>query len=88
VDYFRVARLDILYIDELGDLNLKPEQTNIFFKLMEERYRRHSTFSNFGCVNCPNEAERDAAPFRVRCFRTVGSILCELRSQRPENQCE
>jgi hypothetical protein len=30
-------------IDELGYLNLKPEQTNIFFKLMEERYRRHST---------------------------------------------
>jgi hypothetical protein len=24
-------------------LNLKPEHTNIFFKLMEERYRRHST---------------------------------------------
>src|SRR5205814_1061218 len=33
----RLARLDILYIDELGYLNLKPEQTNIFFKLMEER---------------------------------------------------
>ena len=39
----RLARLDILYIDELGYLNLKPEQTNIFFKLMEERYRRHPT---------------------------------------------
>ena len=39
----RLARLDILYIDVLGYLNLKPEQTNIFFKLMEERYRRHST---------------------------------------------
>jgi DNA replication protein DnaC len=39
----RLARLDILFIDELGYLNLKPEQTNIFFKLMEERYRRHST---------------------------------------------
>jgi len=25
-------------IDELGYLNLKPEQTNIFFKMMEERY--------------------------------------------------
>ena len=30
-------------IDELGYLNLKPEQSNIFFKLMEERYRQHST---------------------------------------------
>jgi DNA replication protein DnaC len=28
----------LMCIDELGYLNLKPEQTNIFFKLMEERY--------------------------------------------------
>ena len=27
--------------DELGYVNLKPEQSNIFFKLMEERYRQH-----------------------------------------------
>jgi DNA replication protein DnaC len=39
----RLIRLDVLLIDELGYLNLKPEQCNIFFKLMEERYRRHST---------------------------------------------
>lgn len=39
----RLARIDVLHIDELGYLNLKPEQTNIFFKLMEERYRRKST---------------------------------------------
>src|SRR5262249_1552 len=39
----RLARLDLLLIDELGYLNIKPEQSNIFFKLMEERYRRHST---------------------------------------------
>ena len=32
--------LDVIVIDELGYLNLKPEQSNIFFKLMEERYRR------------------------------------------------
>jgi DNA replication protein DnaC len=38
-----LARLDVLVIDEMGYLNLKPEQTNIFFKLMEERYRRHPT---------------------------------------------
>ena len=38
-----------LAIDELRYLNLKPEQSNIFFKLMEERYHRHSTIitSNF-----------------------------------------
>jgi DNA replication protein DnaC len=39
----RLARLDVLLIDELGYLNLKPEQSNTFFKLMEERYHRHAT---------------------------------------------
>jgi DNA replication protein DnaC len=39
----RLSRLDLLLIDELGYLNLKPEQSNIFFKLMEERYRRRPT---------------------------------------------
>jgi DNA replication protein DnaC len=39
----RLARVDVLCIDEMGYLNLKAEQTNIFFKLMEERYRRHPT---------------------------------------------
>jgi DNA replication protein DnaC len=39
----RLARIDVLLIDELGYLNLRPEQSNIFFKLMEERYRRKST---------------------------------------------
>ena len=33
----------LLCVDELGYLNLKPEQTNIFFKLMEERYTRKAT---------------------------------------------
>jgi len=35
-----LARIAVLVIDELGYLNLRPEQTNIFFKLMEERYRQ------------------------------------------------
>jgi DNA replication protein DnaC len=39
----RLVSVDVLVIDEMGYLNLKPEQTNIFFKLMEERYRRHPT---------------------------------------------
>src|SRR5712691_7941337 len=38
-----LIRIDCLLVDELGYLNLKPEQTNIFFKLMEERYRRRPT---------------------------------------------
>jgi DNA replication protein DnaC len=39
----RLTGLDVLLIDEFGYLNLKPEQTNTFFKLMEERYHRHAT---------------------------------------------
>ena len=38
-----LARIDVLLIDEMGYLNVKPEQANIFFKLMEERYRRFPT---------------------------------------------
>ena len=38
-----LSRIDILVIDEMGYLNLRPEQSNIFFKLIEERYRRHPT---------------------------------------------
>lgn len=39
----QLARLDLLLIDEMGYLNLRPEQSNIFFKLMEERYNRKAT---------------------------------------------
>jgi len=39
----RLCRYDLLVIDELGYLTLKPEQANAFFKLMEGRYGRRST---------------------------------------------
>jgi len=39
----RLMNVDVLLIDELGYLNLRPEQSNIFFKLMDERYRRKPT---------------------------------------------
>jgi DNA replication protein DnaC len=38
-----LARVDLLVIDEMGYLNLRPEQTNVFFRLMEERYRTKAT---------------------------------------------
>jgi DNA replication protein DnaC len=38
-----LAKIDLLLVDEMGYLNLGPEQTNIFFRLMEERYNRKST---------------------------------------------
>ena len=37
------ARIPVIQIDELGYLNLRPEQSNAFFKLMEERYNRFPT---------------------------------------------
>jgi DNA replication protein DnaC len=39
----RLCRIDLLLIDEMGYLNLRPEQSNIFFKLMEERYGKRAT---------------------------------------------
>lgn len=39
----RLSRVDLLLVDEMGYLNLRPEQSNIFFKLMDERYGRRST---------------------------------------------
>jgi DNA replication protein DnaC len=38
-----LSRLPVLAIDELGYLNLKPEQANAFFRLMDQRYGRAST---------------------------------------------
>lgn len=39
----RMSRVDLLLIDEMGYLNLRPEQSNIFFKLMEERYQNRTS---------------------------------------------
>jgi DNA replication protein DnaC len=39
----RLTRIDVLCVDELGYLTIRPEQSNIFFKLMEERYTRKPT---------------------------------------------
>jgi DNA replication protein DnaC len=39
----RLSRFQPLVLDELGYLNLKPEQTKAFFRLMDQRYNRTST---------------------------------------------
>jgi DNA replication protein DnaC len=39
----RLAHIDVLLVDELAYLNPRPEQMYIFFKLMEEHYRRRAT---------------------------------------------
>lgn len=51
-----LANVDVLSIDELGYANIKPEQTNIFFKLMEERHRRRPTLIT---TNLPYPAWQD-----------------------------
>jgi DNA replication protein DnaC len=51
-----LARVDLLAIDELGYLNVKPEQTNIFFKLMEERHHCKPTLLT---TNMPYPAWQD-----------------------------
>jgi DNA replication protein DnaC len=51
-----LARVDLLAIDEMGYLNIKPEQTNIFFKLMEERHHRRPTLIT---TNLPYAAWQD-----------------------------
>jgi DNA replication protein DnaC len=52
----RLVKLDLLVVDELGYLNIKPEQANIFFKLMEERYRHRPTIitTNLSYDEWPN----------------------------------
>jgi len=51
-----LANVDVLAIDELGYLNIKTEQTNIFFKLMEERHHRKPTLIT---TNMPYAAWQD-----------------------------
>lgn len=51
-----LAKVDVLAIDEMGYLNIKPEQTNIFFKLMEERHHRRPTLIS---TNLPYAAWSD-----------------------------
>ncbi len=36
----RLFRIDVLAIDGLSSINPRPEQSNIFFKLVEERYKK------------------------------------------------
>jgi DNA replication protein DnaC len=51
-----LANVDVLAIDDLGYLNIKTEQTNIFFKLMEERHHRKPTLIT---TNMPYAAWQD-----------------------------
>ena len=69
-----LAKIEVLAIDELGYLNLRPEQTNIFFKLMEERYRRHPTIIT-------TNLEYDEWPNFLGNPQLVDALLSRLRDQ-------
>lgn len=51
-----LIKVDLLSIDELGYLSVKPEQVNLFFKLMEERHHRRPTLIT---TNLPYAAWQD-----------------------------
>lgn len=70
-----LARIDVLLIDELGYLNVRPEQTNIFFKLLSERYRKKPTLitTNLGYDEWPTFLGNKA--------------LCEALLSRLRHQC-
>ena len=70
----------------MGYLNLRPEQTNTFFKLMEERYRQHPTiittnldYTEWGNF-LGNKALVDALLSRLRHLR---SDLARRRRTKP-----
>ena len=67
-----LIRIDLIVIDEFGYLNLKPEQTNIFFKLMEERYHQHATIIT-------TNLEYDAWPTFLGNRLMVEALLSRLR---------
>lgn len=39
----RLMKIELLAVDEMGYLNLKPEQSNVFFKLMDARHGKKAT---------------------------------------------
>lgn len=83
----RLVRLDLILIDEVGYVNLRPEQANLFFKLMDERYHRKATLitTNLEYEQWPalfgNQQLTEALLGRLRhhcqTIRINGPSLCE-----------
>jgi DNA replication protein DnaC len=61
-------------VDEIGYVNLRPEQANIFFKLMEERYRRKATLLT-------TNLEYDQWPLLLGNKDLTDAMLSRLRHQ-------
>jgi len=69
-----LSRLPLIAIDEMGYLNLRPEQSNLFFKLMEERYRRRATIIT-------TNLEYEEWPSFLGNKNMVDALLSRLRHQ-------
>jgi len=65
----QLARFQPILIDELGYLTLKPEQSNAFFRLMDQRYGRVSTIitTNLLCGAPHNKFNGYPFDARTRC---------------------
>lgn len=70
----RLANVQVLVVDEMGYLNVKPEQANIFFRLMEERHRKVPT------IITTNLAYDQWETFLANKHLT-GALLSRLRQQ-------
>ena len=69
-----LSRLPLIAIDEMGYLNLRPEQSNLFFKLMEEPSRRRATIIT-------TNLEYEEWPSFLGNKNMVDALLSRLRHQ-------
>lgn len=69
-----LVKVDLLCVDEFGYMNIKLEQTNIFFKLIEERHRRRPTIIT---TNLPYSAWKDVLGNPA----LVSALLSRLRER-------
>lgn len=91
----RLVNIDVLLIDEMGYLNIRPEQSNIFFKLMEERHRRKPTLITtnlhyddwYSFLGNKNMVAALLDRLREHCFTlTIDGPSLRARSPLPEQE--
>ena len=89
----QLANIDLLVVDELGYLAIRPEQSNIFFKLMDERYCRKASILTtnleyddwYGFLGNKKMVEALLDRIRHHCFtiRIKGPSIRNLTSSTP-----
>ena len=80
-----LSRTQPLLIDELGYLNLKSEQVNAFFRLMDQRYRRVSTIITTNLDYSAWYGLFDNKPLVERCW--TGCSTTASRSASTDPRC-